>query len=106
MVGSLSVVCGQMIVVGLAGTKLTGEEARALEEGRRGGVVLFKRNVGTMNEVAQLCRAVANASAAHAPPLLAMDQEGGRVARLGKPCLALPPMRKIGDLGDLDFAER
>ncbi len=104
MVGPLSVVCGQMIVVGLSGTRLLPDEARALEEGRRGGAVLFKRNVGTMPEVAELCRAVTKAS--KEPPLLAIDQEGGRVARLREPCLVLPPMRKIGDLGDEDFTTR
>jgi beta-N-acetylhexosaminidase len=38
--------------------------------------------------------------------LIAIDQEGGRVVRIGPPALALPPMRKIGDRGDADFARR
>ena len=47
MVGSLSVLCGQMLVVGLGGLELDGGERRALGAGERGGVVLFRRNVGS-----------------------------------------------------------
>jgi beta-N-acetylhexosaminidase len=34
------------------------------------------------------------------PPLLCVDQEGGRVARLGPPVISLPPGRAFGDLDD------
>jgi beta-N-acetylhexosaminidase len=39
-------------------------------------------------------------------PLVAVDQEGGRVIRIGPPALALPAMRRIGEIDDLDFTER
>jgi beta-N-acetylhexosaminidase len=39
--------------------------------------------------------------------VLAVDQEGGRVARLrGEPFTALPPMRELGVLGDVALCER
>lgn len=125
MVGSLSVLCGQMLVVGLAGKQLATEERRALEAGERGGVVLFRRNIhGTassspsletasssaalaaMCAVADLCESVRKASRADLPPLIAVDQEGGRVMRLGPPAMQLPPMRKVGDLDDDDLVRR
>jgi beta-N-acetylhexosaminidase len=101
-------------VVGLAGPDLSTSEERALERGERGGVVLFKRNIPPgargLVAVASLTRSVAAATArapgVDAPVLVAVDQEGGRVVRIGPPALALPPMRTIGDLGDVELAER
>lgn len=107
MVGSLSVLCGQMLVVGLAGVELLAQERRALAAGERGGVVLFRRNIAaSMREVADLNASVRDASPADLPPLVAVDQEGGRVMRLGPPAMQLPPMRRVGDLGDDDLVRR
>lgn len=104
---SQSVLCGQMLVVGLAGTELGEGERRALAAGLRGGVVLFKRNVAEgLGNVTGLVAAVRSAAPADLPPLVAVDQEGGRVARLGPPALRLPPMREVGDTGDVAFARR
>lgn len=104
MAGSLSVLCGQMLVVGLAGKELDANERRALHAGERGGVVLFRRNVGEgaagLARVAALNAEVLAASPADLPPLVAVDQEGGRVKRLGPPAMQLPPMRRVGDLDD------
>ena len=63
MVGSLSVVCGQMLVVGLEGNTLLAREERQLAAGERGGVVLFRRNIGSpLRCVAELNAAVAKAN--------------------------------------------
>ncbi|MDB4942336.1 MAG: Beta-hexosaminidase [Labilithrix sp.] len=104
---TLSVLCGQMIVVGLEGDALSAAEHRLLASGERGGVVLFRRNVAsTMAGVAALNATVAAAAPADLPPLVAVDQEGGRVMRLGRPALQLPPMRRLGDLGDEALVRR
>ncbi len=68
--------------------------------------MLFKRNVGTHLEVARLVAAFAGQAPADAPLLVAVDQEGGRVARLGAPVLALPPMRVLGRIDDVALTER
>ncbi len=110
MRGPLAVLCGQLLVVGLAGLELSSSERRAIESGRRGGVVLFRRNIAPGADgprgVARLVRSIVIASPADLPALVAIDQEGGRVVRIGPPALALPPMRRIGDLGDVGFASR
>lgn len=109
---SLSVACGQLLFVGLAGETLLERERAELAAGTRGGVVLFRRNIsrdprGGPRGVAALNRAVKDAcGAASAPPLIAVDQEGGRVMRLGPPALQLPPMRALGALGDEAFIAR
>jgi beta-N-acetylhexosaminidase len=73
-----------------------------LELVRRGvyGVVLFARNVEDAEQVAALVAELKRA--AGRPLLVAVDQEGGRVARLRGPhgFTDLPPMRALGDTGD------
>lgn len=69
------------------------------------GAILFKRNVGTFEETAELCRQLKGM--AERPFILSVDQEGGRVARLrGAPFVALPPMRELGRRGDDGLIER
>ena len=100
---SLDVACGQLLFVGFDGTELPHELAARLSEGRRGGVVLFKRNIAQDREgvdllaVARLNASIVGAAPRELPPLLAIDQEGGRVKRLGPPVLQVPAMRSFTD---------
>jgi beta-N-acetylhexosaminidase len=77
-----------------------------LELVRRGvhGVVLFARNVESAEQVAALVRELKEQ--AGRPLLVAVDQEGGRVARLRAPqgFTELPPMRALGETGDAALA--
>lgn len=99
--------CGQLLVGGFDGTELPPRYAKALREGRRAGAILFRRNFeGGVHAAARLCAALRDASGPDRPPFIGVDQEGGRVARLGPPVLALPPMRALGALGDLDLVRR
>ncbi|HVJ94946.1 MAG TPA: beta-N-acetylhexosaminidase [Labilithrix sp.] len=110
MAEPLAELCGQILVVGLGSTELSTSERRALERGERGGVVLFKRNlvggVAGPAELSRLTHSIREAAPREQPPLVAIDQEGGRVVRIGPPALALPPMRRIGDLDDVELATR
>jgi beta-N-acetylhexosaminidase len=72
---------------------------------RRGGAIFFKPNVeGGLLQVAALAREVHAASPE--TPLVGIDQEGGRVARLRAPLLEVPPMRTVASWGDAVLAER
>jgi beta-N-acetylhexosaminidase len=103
----LSTVCGQLLIGGFYGTELPASYANALRAGARGGAVLFTRNVTDgVEAVARLNAALLAACEPDRPPLLAIDQEGGRVARLGRPVLALPPMRALGEHGNVDLIRR
>jgi len=96
---------GELVVGGFAGTSLPEKFARALREGRRAGAIFFKPNVeGGPAQVAALAREVH--AAAPFPPLVGVDQEGGRVARLKAPLLEVPPMRTVASWGDVALAER
>jgi len=95
----------RMVVIGFEGTEEVPQEARALIEAGAFGAILFKRNVVSPAQTAALCRRLKEL--AGRPFLLAVDQEGGRVARLrDAPFTALPSMRQIGATGDEPLAER
>jgi beta-N-acetylhexosaminidase len=105
MVSPSGLCVGELVVGGFAGTSLPEAFARALRERRRGGAILFKSNVeGGPSQVAALTRAVH--AAAPEPPLVGIDQEGGRVARLKAPLLVVPPMRTVASWGDVSLAEQ
>jgi beta-N-acetylhexosaminidase len=97
----------QMLLVGFRG--LTIEEAaptrRLIESGELGGVLLFSvdqptggpRNVDSPEQVASLVAALRGAAPA-TPLLVAVDQEGGLVARLG-PSHGFPATPSAADMG-------
>jgi len=70
---------GGFLVVGIAGPELAAEERAILEALRPFGVILFKRNVASAEQVVALTTEVRAASPA---TLLFVDAEGGRVDRL------------------------
>jgi beta-N-acetylhexosaminidase len=102
----LAKICGQILIGGFYGTELPASYANALHRGERGGAVLFKRNLtDDLGTVLRLNAGLRDAGG-ELPPLVAIDQEGGRVARLGAPVLALPPMRALGRAGNVDLVRR
>lgn len=94
---------GQLIVGGFSGATLPPSFARELSAKRRGGAILFKRNLPSVPEAADLCAAILEAAPRDLPPFIGVDQEGGRVSRLPAPFLKLPPMRELASLGDLEL---
>jgi beta-N-acetylhexosaminidase len=96
--------CGGLIIGGFQGASLPESYARSLRESTRGGAILFKQNVVEgPHQVAALARQVHAASPA---PLLGIDQEGGRVARLRDPFITVPAMSLLASTGDTAFAEK
>ncbi|MFA5808428.1 MAG: beta-N-acetylhexosaminidase, partial [bacterium] len=81
--------------VGFEGKALPAALSRWLARGEVGGVVLFSRNIGSPAQVSGLCREIRSAAGCGNPlPLIAIDQEGGRVARLKEPPFTwFPPAR-------------
>jgi len=66
--------------IGLAGKQLSALEQRILSESSPYAVVLFGRNIDSAEHLRELVAEVK--SVAKVPPLLMIDQEGGRVDRL------------------------
>jgi beta-N-acetylhexosaminidase len=95
---------GELLIVGFEGTRAPEDLLRRIADRRVGGVVLFARNLGTLDEVAALNQALHAAVPEGDPPLLvSLDQEGGRVQRIKAPYPHWPPMAKVGarDLAQL-----
>ncbi|RPJ02723.1 MAG: glycoside hydrolase family 3 protein [Chloroflexi bacterium] len=80
MVLSLEEKIGQMLVVGFEGLEPPAYLLDWLAEGRIGGVILFARNVANPAQIAELTLACHETAAR--PIMIAIDQEGGVVARL------------------------
>ena len=70
-------------ITGVAGTTLTGAERQFFKEAKPWGLILFKRNVETPESIRRLIGEF-RAAVGHEAPVL-IDQEGGRVQRLGPP---------------------
>ncbi len=81
---------------------LTPEDISRLQHPLVGGVILFSRNHQSMEQLCALTREI------HAlrspPPLVAVDQEGGRVQRFQRGFTCLPCAREYGDLYERDPA--
>jgi beta-N-acetylhexosaminidase len=84
---TLEQMIGQMILVGFKGTSASQQTVQAIgrriEQGRIGGVILFKRNIQSPAQVAKLNAYLKGRS--KGPKLfVAVDEEGGKVQRLTK----------------------
>src|SRR3989442_11455825 len=103
--GSLRRQIGRLLIAGFGGHQLPVELASLAREFSLGGVILFARNIGEPEQVAELCFE-ASRLVSDLPPWVSVDQEGGRVARLKAPFTEWPPMATLGRSGDVHLAER
>jgi beta-N-acetylhexosaminidase len=91
-------------ITGVSGPELSAAEREFIRSERPWGFILFKRNVEAPAQVAKLVRELREAAANPDAPVL-IDQEGGRVQRLGPPNWpAYPPGAVFGALYDIDRA--
>src|SRR5204862_341048 len=72
------------VILGCSGTVLTTEERAFFRDLRPWGFILFKRNIGTPEEVRALTASLRETVGRADAPIL-IDQEGGRVQRMGPP---------------------
>jgi beta-N-acetylhexosaminidase len=96
---------GQLALLGFKGTTIPAELRSLAREFDIGGVVLFARNVEGPEQVAELTFDAARLVPG-VPLWTAVDQEGGRVARMRRPFTEWPPMAAIGRSGSVALAGR
>jgi beta-N-acetylhexosaminidase len=101
MTNELERQAASLFTVGFYGKAVT-EDLKGLLSRGVGGVIFFARNVGTPAEVLELNRDIK--AAAKRPLVLAIDQEGGQVARLRSGFTELPTMRAVGATGSATLA--
>ena len=91
-------------ITGVSGLELSRAEREFIRAVRPWGFILFKRNIETPSQVALLVRELRKAVDAPDAPVL-IDQEGGRVQRLGPPHWPVyPPGSVFGALYEIDPA--
>ena len=90
---------GRLFMAGMPGPRLDAGTISLIRDKGLGGVILFKRNIVDPLQVAALANDLQETALKyHGVPLfLAVDQEGGRVARLREPFAAFPGNSAIGD---------
>jgi beta-N-acetylhexosaminidase len=103
---TLEQICGQLIVCGFSGTEVPPPLLARLERGQCGGTIVFRRNLPDLDTALSLNEAVIRAAPPELPPFLGIDEEGGRVCRLPRPAMSLPPMRQLGAAGVVDLARQ
>ena len=88
------------LMVDVAGTALTPEDADILQNPLVGGIILFTRNFQDKAQLTSLCADIR--AAADRPILIAVDHEGGRVQRFRDGFTKVPPMRLYGERYEVD----
>ena len=90
-------------ITGLAGPTIAANERAFLREARPWGLIVFKRNISSPEQLSALTRDFRDTVGWEAPVLV--DQEGGRVARLGPPHWPVyPPGARYSQIYDRDPA--
>ncbi|MDP2645380.1 MAG: beta-N-acetylhexosaminidase [Desulfobacterales bacterium] len=83
---------GQRLMAGFEGLELNPALRFLIDTLKVGGIILFSRNISTPNQLTLLCSAMQDYARACGQPALfiAVDQEGGQVARLKEPFTRFP----------------
>jgi beta-N-acetylhexosaminidase len=87
-----------VIVTGFHGTRLSPAQRDALQRLPLAGYILFSRNLEDVAQARSLTDTLRGATPV--PPIVAIDQEGGRVMRLRAGVEAIPTMMALGALDD------
>ncbi len=93
---------GSVFMAGMPGPDLDRGTETLIAENGLGGIILFARNIKDPVQVAALCKDLQRMAMKHQgiPLFIAVDQEGGRVARLRAPFTVFPGNTAMGN--DLD----
>jgi beta-N-acetylhexosaminidase len=97
---------GSVLIAGFDGVALPDDLVRLIQENALGGAILFKRNIETLSQLSALLEEIHRAAPEERPPLIGVDQEGGRVVRLREPLTVLPPARRFGEIDDPELTRK
>lgn len=91
---------GQMVIIGMDSNYITERIKTMITKYKIGGVILYRKNFNTYQEMLQLIRNLKELNKENKIPLfIAIDQEGGRVNRMPKEIENLPSANQIAIAG-------
>ena len=95
---------GQMVMIGIQGTKVDDDSLYMLHQFHMGGVILFDRNMESPEQVKQLTSDLQAQSNEKVPLFIGIDEEGGDVVRMAEKLTPPPSQKEIGATGDTEQA--
>lgn len=101
---TLEELIGQTLVFGIPGTQIEAEDLRLFREAHAGGLILYRRNFRSPDQIKGLIRDLDEALGRRL--LVATDHEGGRVVMLGEGVTVFPDNLALGTTGEAEYARR
>lgn len=95
---------GQMVMIGIQGTKVDDDSLYMLHQFHMGGVILFDRNMDSPEQVKQLTSDLQAQSNEKVPLFIGIDEDGGDVVRMAEKLTPPPSQKEIGATGDIEQA--
>lgn len=96
---------GQIVMIGIQGTKVDDNSLYMLNQYHMGGVILFDRNMESPEQVKQLTSDLQSQSNEKVPLFIGIDEEGGDVVRMAEKLTPPPSQKEIGETGDIEQAK-
>ncbi|WP_288909178.1 glycoside hydrolase family 3 protein [uncultured Megamonas sp.] len=96
---------GQMMMIGIQGTKVDDDSLYMLNQYHMGGVILLDRNMKSPEQVKQLTSDLQAQSNEKVPLFIGIDEEGGDVVRMAEKLTPPPSQKEIGATGDIEQAK-
>jgi len=92
---------GELLLVGFMGEEMNASLAAHIRDLQPAGLIFFSRNISAPEQLAQLTHDIQTLARQELgrPLLLAVDQEGGSVARMGPPFTQIPDAVSLGRSG-------
>jgi len=99
---------GQLFMVGFDALTPNEHITRLIQQYNIGGIILFRRNVESPDQVAGLCQRLQeiNAQVNDLPLLIALDQEGGMVMRIEQGVTPIPSAMAFSAAGSVHDCEQ
>ena len=99
---------GQMIMVGVYGTEMNPDINYLMNEYKVGGIIFYDRNMENQAQVKKFSQEIQDTAlnlGKKIPLFIALDEEGGRVARMKHDLTPPPSQEEIGQSGDYNLAK-
>ena len=97
---------GQMVMIGVHGTDITDDSAYMLNQYHIGGIILFDRNMRSIEQVKTFTNNLQKNANQKIPLFIGIDEEGGNVVRMKNALTPPPSQYEIGITNDTEQAKK